>query len=124
MCRETKANLEITTADLEHKTALYNNMRRDHEELELRELSLKRRCQTFDDDLAAGKQEISGLKSSIATLASHQAGIQAELEAVKVMTGWMRFLIKLILFICQLYILFSHSIYCVTGFTAIYLYPS
>ena len=69
---------------MEHKTSLYNNLRRDHNELEISESSLKRKCQTLDDDLSASRQEVSGLKSSVASLTSTQAGIQAELEALRV----------------------------------------
>ena len=80
------SSIRETKADLEHKSTVYNTLRRDHDELVISESSLKRRCQTLDDDLCASQQEVSGLKSSVATLTSTHAGTQAELEASRVIS--------------------------------------
>ena len=60
---------------------------REIEDLKFSKSTLERQRETLEGELSASKQEVSGLKGTVAQLTSAQAGLNAEFSATKVKTG-------------------------------------
>ncbi|XP_013392997.1 carboxy-terminal kinesin 2 [Lingula anatina] len=77
---ELQRKLRLNQEEIETSTRKLN---REIEDLKFSKSTLERQRETLEGELSAGKQEISGLKSTVAQLTSAQAGLNAELTATK-----------------------------------------
>jgi len=68
----------------EEIVSVSSRLNRQLTEVEFSRSTLERQKTTLESELAVARQEIAGLKSTVAQMSSAQAGIEAELSAIRV----------------------------------------
>ena len=82
--------IDFATSHRESENEIADSVRkfgREIEDLKFSKSTLERQRETLEGELSASKQEVSGLKGTVAQLTSAQAGLNAEFSATKVKIG-------------------------------------